>query len=419
MATIGYKKIGVMGSEIDLSDLATYMATLINNDASNAQTQNDAGGVIGWIIPDPTKIHLAWNPVRVIAVQILYTTTNNPKPAGAPYGTATLSGGTTQEYYVNKNYRGDLNFMFYVNSLTNLITLQASAVGMEFNSDVSFSQGSSYAGCEFNLASFVQSVYKPITYDTGYSLAKIIYQGSDNENIWCLNGVAQQGENAELNWLTANSHHLLTRQTLIQEWGVNDGGDFNQDYNDDYLNAPQSSEPIVTLLNINENGVPSIQQKTISDIDDVQDVNTLLGENILDYMPNCKGVAVRWLNDLGGIDAWVFSLRDKRTRKAKTSGYADLYAPDPMQVKDTINVYAIDAEDTLTLGAEMLPEQVFDVLKWLPIAREVLVYMDNVSVKANRWQQVTIENYDVSESDQQGCIDFEITIRLPKLNLMV
>ena len=206
MATLVYKKIGVLGTEIELNDIDSFMATLIENDASKAQAQNDAGGVIGWIIPDTSKLHCAWNAVRVIAVQILYTTTNNPKPSGAPYGRVALSGGGTQQYYINTNYRGELKFKFNVGSLlSDLITLEASAVPMDFDTAVSFSRGTSYAGAEFNLSPFIVTAYKPITYGTGYSITQVIYQGADNDSIYCLNGVVQQGDSPAIDMLTASS----------------------------------------------------------------------------------------------------------------------------------------------------------------------------------------------------------------------
>lgn len=421
MASIDYRKIGVIGTPVDLADIASYMATLIDNDASKAQAQNDAGGVIGWIIPDTSKLHCAWNAVRVVAVQILYTTTSNPKPTGAPYGTTTLSGDVTQEYYVNTNYRGDLFFGFYINSLLSpLISLEAAAIKTMFEG-VSFTTGTGYAGAEFNLSPFIVSAYNPITYGSDYSLARIIYQGSDNENIWCLNGVVQQGDNPAIDWLTASTEHLLTQQTIMQEWGVNDGGDFNDDFNNDFDNTPQSegSEPVVTIMHVDENGVPTAEQVTIHDETDVESVNTLLGYPALVWRPSCKGIALRWLNNFGGVDQFVFSLKDKRERKAKTAGYADVYSPSPYDVKDTIRVYDIEAADYLTLGAENVPKWIWHSLKWLATSREVLCYMPQVSVKANRWQQVTIDSFDVPTSDDSEAVNVEITIRLPKLNLMV
>lgn len=420
MATLQYKTIGTIGTPVDLADIENYMATLINNDASKAQAQNDAGGVVGWIIPDPTKLHCAWNPVRVVAVQILYTTAANPKPTGAPSYEAVIGAGIYQEYYVNINYTGKLTFPVFIGNLTpEHPTLEGDAIKTTF-AGVSFTTGNTYAGVEFNLSPFIQAAYKPITNQAGYSVEMFVCP-EPLTNVYCLNGVVQQGDDPAIDWLTASSEHLLTQQTIMQEWGVSDGGDFNDDFNNDFDNTPQSegSEPVVTIMHVNSSGVPTAEQVTIHDETDVEDVNTLLGYPALTWKPSCKGIALRWLNNFGGVDQFVFSLKDKRQRKAKTAGYADMYSPTPYDVRDTIRVYDIEAADYLTLGAENVPKWLWHSLKWLATSREVLCYMPQVSVKANRWQQVTIDTFDVPTSDDSEAVNVEITIRLPKLNLMV
>lgn len=426
MADRAYRKIGVIGTAVDLSSISDFMATLINNNASLAQAQNDAGGVVGWIVPDKTKLHCAWNAIRVVAVQIFYNTAANPKPTGAPYATAQLSSGgvtTTIDYYVSLTYTGNLEFNFYLNNvLSGMTSIQGSAMRMKA-SGVSFNTAPNaiVSLVEFDVAPYVRNKFLPIGDNYGTSLVELIYLSPYVEGVYCLNAVVQQGDSAILDWLTASSEHLLTQQTIMQEWGVSDGGDFNDDFNNDFDNTPQSegSEPVVTIMHVSSGSVPSVEQVTIHDETDVESVNELLGYPALTWRPSCKGIALRWLNNFGGIDQFVFSLKDKRQRKTKTAGYADLYAPDPADVKNTLRVYDIEAADYLTLGAENVPKWVWHSLKWLATANEVLCYMPQVSIKANRWQQVTVESFDVSTSDDQDSLNVEITIKLPKLNLMV
>lgn len=221
---------------------------------------------------------------------------------------------------------------------------------------------------------------------------------------------------------------LLTRQTILQPWGANANSEYGGDFNDDF--GPEfnpdfatqdiiaGGDPEVTIMTVTD-GVPSVERVLVHDIDDLQDLNELLGEPLLSWMPECKGCALRWLNAQGGVDGFVFSPRSRVQRKAKTAGYVNLYNPDPYNVKDTVNVYDIDAEDLIILGVENLPKKQYEVLRWLPLSRDIVIYRPDVSVPGNRWQSVTVEDYNVEDSVDQNAVDFEITIRLPKLNLQV
>lgn len=427
--------IGTLNVPVDLIEAGAQMAQIAPTEADMTE-QNAQGGVIGWVTPDYEKMHMAWNSARYVAFQMLYAVTGVTIPQGAPKA---LVPGTQIYYFINTEYTGEVS-MAVTDAGGRQYSLVADCMRTEYQG-VTFTEGSGEGGAQFDVAIFARAAYKRITHLTDNTLTWLTISPVSVSRLWLINGVVQQGESSEVDWLQ-NGVRLLTRQTVLQPWGANAegeyggdfnddfnddfamqeviaGGDFNDDFNDDFATQEviAGGDPEVTLLTVTE-GVPSTERVLVHDIDDMQQLNDLLGEPLLSWMPKCRGFALRWLNAQGGVDGFVFTPRSRVQRKAKTSGYVNVYSPDPYNVKDTINVYEVQSEDILILGVDGLPKDMYNVLKWIPVSRDVAVYMPGVSVPENRWQSVTVEDYDVTDSDVQNAVDFEIKIKLPKLNMM-
>ena len=405
---------------VNLSEAGAQMAQIAQTEADMTE-QNARGGVIGWVTPDYGKMYMAWNSARYVAFQMLYAVTGVTIPQGAPKA---LVPGTQIYYFINTEYTGEVS-MTVTDASGRQYSLVADCMRTEYQG-VTFTEGSGEGGAQFDVALFARAAYKRITHLTDNTLTWLTISPVSASRLWLINGVVQQGESSEVDWLQ-NGVRLLTMQTVLQQWGANAngeyGGDFNGDFNDDFNDdfATQDiiadGDPEVTIMTVT-GGVPSVERVLVHDIDDMQELNELLGEPLLSWMPECKGIALRWLNAQGGVDGFVFTPRSRVQRKAKTSGYVNVYSPDPYNVKDTINVYEVQGEDILTLGVNGLPKELYNVLKWIPVSRDVAVFMPGVSVLENRWQSVTVEDYDVTDSYVQNAMDFEIKIRLPKLNMM-
>lgn len=426
MATLQHIVLGTIDTAIDISSVGSQMKTIAASE-SDMTAQNAAGGVIGWVRPDYVKMHTAWNSLRFVAFQLKYAVTGVTIPADAPKA---LVPDTSIYYFVNTEYTGEIS-MKVTDENGGQYSLVADCMRTPYHG-VSFITGSALGGAQFDVAIFARNVFKRITYLEGNSVTYLIINHFSSGKLWVFNGVVQQGESSQFNWRENGAKYLLTRQTIMQPWGANwnneYGGDYNSDFGPEFV--PDFSvqpviaggDPEVTIMTIGTGasaGVPTVQRVRVHDIDAMNTINTQLGANILTWQPECKGIAVRWLNDLGGVDAWIFTPRSRYQRKAKTSGYVNLYSPDPYNVKDTINVYDIEGEDLLVLGVDCLPRKQYEILKWLAVSRDVAVFMPAVSVPENRWQSVTIDDYKVEDSAVQNAVDFEITIRLPKLNLQV
>lgn len=393
-------RIGTIDTPIALGDIALMMYQLSYGDTTRMAQINAEGGVTGWVTPDYNKIHMAWNAVRFVAFQLLYEVGDTHAPADAPKAKV---DGMEVYFFVNTNYSDE--FTLYVEDADGAqYTLKADGMRTAYQGVTFGDSGKPYGGAQFDVAVFARGAFNHITYLGGNSVTSLqMSPAYPYTPLYLLNGVAQQGESSQKDWLTEGVR-LLTRQTRIQPWSEDD-------------------DPEVTLLRVvgvpTAGGTVEAQRRNITNGASVDAINAELGENLLTWVPGCNGVAVRWMNDQGGVDGYVFTLKSKRQRKAKTSGVVNLYSPDPYQVKDTVNVYDIEAEDLIVLGVEGLPKDQYEVLRWLPLSRDIAIYRPEVSVPGNRWQSVTVEDYNVEDSVEQNAVNFEITIRMPRLNLPV
>ena len=98
----------------------------------------------------------------------------------------------------------------------------------------------------------------------------------------------------------------------MRPWGANwrneYGGDYNYDFGPEF--APDFSvqpiiaggDPEATIMTTDEYGVPTVERVRIHDYEDVLAINAELGYDALTWESECKGIAVRWLNDIGGVD---------------------------------------------------------------------------------------------------------------------
>lgn len=388
-------RLGTIDTPIALGDVALQMYNLVYGDTARMEQANAQGGVIGWVTPDYGKIHMAWNAIRYVAFQLLYEVGDTHAPADAPKA---LVDGMQVYFFVNTKYTGEFS-LTVEDAAGDGYTLTADGMKAEYEGVLFLGGGKAWGGAQFDVAVFARTAFRRITWLTDNSLTYLtVIPAYPYVRLYILNGVVQQGESSQKDWLT-DGVRLLTRQTILQPCG--------------------EAQAEVTLLSVTD-GVLAVSRQTVNDETDVTNINALLlGADVLTWAPGCKGVALRWLNDQGGVDGYVFTPKSRRQRKAKTSGVVNLYNPDPYQVKDTVSVYDVEAEDLMVLGVEGLPRQQYDVLRWLPLSRDIVIYRPEVSVPGNRWQSVTVEDYNVEDSVEQNAVDIDITIRMPKLNLQV
>lgn len=404
-------QLGKMDSVITLTgDFALMMYNICYGNTSNMASINNAGGVHGWISPDYQKCHLIGNSLRFVVCQLWYAVGNHATiPADAPK--AYVAGMDTY-FYIDTTYRGE--FSCSVKDV-NDVTATLKSDGMKTNyKGVSIYEGNAFAGAQFDVAFFARNYFKrlPWLYDTMFT--KIFVSPLYEHNpLYVFNGVAQQGESSQKDWLSGgiadqHTYKLLSRQVVVMPWESEVSGADNR--------------PIISLLGRYSTGASMELSElfvTPMTATDVASLNTMLGSNVIKFQPVCGGIAVRWINDLGGIDSYVFPLRNAKKRKAKTKGWIDVYSPDPYDVKDTLKIYDIEVGDTIKVGVDNMPREIYEALQYLAISPSIAMYFPNVSVPANRWQAVSVEACEVTENKESNSMHYEITFNLPKPNLQL
>lgn len=411
MAQIEDLLLGRMDNVITLSgDFAQMMYNICNGSTSNMANINNAGGVHGWIIPDYDKCHLIGNSLRFVVCQIWYAVGDYATiPADAPK--AKVSGMDTY-FYIDTTYRGEFSCSVRdVNGVT--VTLKSD--GMKTNyKGVLIYEGGAFAGAQFDVAFFARNYFKRLPWLYGTMFTKIFFSPLlDNTPIYVFNGVAQQGESSQKDWLSGGiadqyTYILLSRQVVVMPW---------ESEVSDADNRPMIS--VLVRYSTGASMVLSEQFFTPMTATDVADLNAMLGSNVIKFQPVCGGIAVRWINDLGGIDSYVFPLRNAKKRKAKTKGWIDVYSPDPYDVKDTLKIYDIEVGDTIKVGVDNMPREIYEALQYLAISPSIAMYFPNVSVPENRWQAVSVETCEVTENEESNSMHYEITFNLPKPNLQL
>jgi hypothetical protein len=88
-------------------------------------------------------------------------------------------------------------------------------------------------------------------------------------------------------------------------------------------------------------------------------------------------------------------------------------------VKDTLKIYDIEVGDTIKVGVDNMPREIYEALQYLAISPSIAMYFPNVSVPENRWQAVSVETCEVTENEESNSMHYEITFNLPKPNLQL
>lgn len=404
-------QLGKMDSVITLTgDFALMMYNICYGNTSNMASINNAGGVHGWISPDYQKCHLIGNSLRFVVCQLWYAVGDHATiPADAPK--AYVAGMDTY-FYIDTTYRGE--FSCSVKDV-NDVTATLKSDGMKTNyKGVSIYEGNAFAGAQFDVAFFARNYFKRLPWLYATMFTKIFVSPLYEHNpLYVFNGVAQQGESSQKDWLSGgitdqHTYKLLSRQVVVMPWESEVSGADNR--------------PIISLLGRYSTGASMELSElfvTPMTATDVASLNTMLGSNVIKFQPVCGGIAVRWINDLGGIDSYVFPLRNAKKRKAKTKGWINVYSPDPYDVKDTLKIYDIEVGDTIKVGVDNMPREIYEALQYLAISPSIAMYFPNVSVPANRWQAVSVEACEVTENKESNSMHYEITFNLPKPNLQL
>lgn len=121
---------------------------------------------------------------------------------------------------------------------------------------------------------------------------------------------------------------------------------------------------------------------------------------------------VRWINRLGGVDYFMFSLRQKVGASIKSPSTYTPYIKDTSSARFNIRSYAISTENVVTIGAEGLNDNEYQALSCLPYSPLIEWYDESRGI----WVVLSISKFDGTHSRQDATKSIEMTLTLPSTN---
>lgn len=406
-----------------LSDISGMMNVYINGNPSNMDSANSRG-MFGFVSPavlglDGSNVTekyrpYAHNPFEVLVWRMYWAVGDYSNiPSNALTATVNI-GGTDYQYYIDYTYRGQIPMFIYLNASPygggdERVNLIADAMNTEpeATGHGGHSAGTLAGGAQFDLSCYAKTYFKRMFKIAGPSggnevdctdsvllpVSIVNMIGNNGGFFRFQNAVAQLQERAEGEWIGAE---LLTRNTELMGWGA------------------ANACPEVTVLVWKEEGqyIYVARRIGIANEGNTDIVNYLIGQNIVKYVGTCKGICVKWVNDLGGVDQFVFPDTYRIERKCKTSGTYKPLQDDTLLMHSNRLAYEISESRVMHLGADNISEIAYRALLWLPYSKQITYYDNDLG----KWLECTVEDYSVTEKNDVPQKSFEIKLRLNDIN---
>lgn len=121
---------------------------------------------------------------------------------------------------------------------------------------------------------------------------------------------------------------------------------------------------------------------------------------------------VRWINQFGGVEQFMFSVRQTRKEKVKNSSLAEVDVDRIEDVQTNEVVYDITIENTIEVGAVGIStEEDWKILRRLPFSPEIAFW----NIERNRWVRLSVNKFDGEWNTDNGSHDITIEFNLPAL----
>ncbi len=227
-------------------------------------------------------------------------------------------------------------------------------------------------------------------------------------NFTAVNAVVQIGENPDLARYVGK---VLTTKPRLEFY---DG--YPLDYSvlsgaDGTMTANGQAEPnsvtrcaIVAILT-DENNVP-ILTETGEYIYIIPEVDIDVVERCVPHSP----FYLRWINDLGGVDYWMFEKYQQRTIGVGSTERASTYVANPYTANGNEHTMALTAEDSIRVGAGNLTRGDFEALRQMPFSRLIEWWRPDTQ----KWVRLNVESYSLQTPNTGRVFSFEVELSLPK-----
>lgn len=121
---------------------------------------------------------------------------------------------------------------------------------------------------------------------------------------------------------------------------------------------------------------------------------------------------LRWINRLGGVDYFMFALRQKISTSVKSTSSYTPVINDVAQAKFNQKVYAMTTESTVTIGAEGLTDAEFNALSAVPYSPLIEWYDE----ARGKWIELSIHKSALDYARHDATHSIEFTLLLPMIN---
>ena len=237
--------------------------------------------------------------------------------------------------------------------------------------------------------------------------------GTASYTYLAVNGVAQVGENPDR---SADVSRILTKFSKL---------DLYEGYDLDYSiisgnTTLHSARGALQTLAISRIRVDNAAIKLLDEVGNcIQDEQG----NDIEILPaldipvfgHCKPsnpFYVRWINQLGGVDYYMFARQQKHQPQVKSVSVYAPFVENPLYARTNRKAYAMDTENVVTVGAELLNETDFNALRWLAFARKIEYYDETLG----KWISLSVSKFDGSFNTKADTHTVEVTFSLPKIN---
>lgn len=121
---------------------------------------------------------------------------------------------------------------------------------------------------------------------------------------------------------------------------------------------------------------------------------------------------VRWINQLGGVDYFMFAFRQKENSSVKSTSSYSPVINDTSAARYSSKVYALTSERTITIGAEGLNENEYQALSGIPYS-PLIEFFDE---KLRKWIGLSVHKFSLDHARADATHSVEMSLLLPKRN---
>lgn len=121
---------------------------------------------------------------------------------------------------------------------------------------------------------------------------------------------------------------------------------------------------------------------------------------------------VRWINQQGGVDYWMFSRRQEFEQTVKSVSSHELLVDNIATARANSRAYAMTTENRVTVGTEGVSAADYAALRLLPFSPSIEWYDESRS----GWIALSPAKFSGKFQTQRRLHDIEITFDLPRLN---